>query len=129
MDLSALAGASINDAVHPDLCSLRYASPDDVTLTVKKLGRGTLLVKLGLKKAYNMTPVHPDDHTLLGIRWDTDVYTDTILPFGLHLAPNIFSELLMLLCGCCTARVFDGISSTLMIRAHQMSQCVLEFSR
>ena len=61
------------------------------TLVVQKLGRGAVLAKLDLKKAYHMVPVHPDDHVLLGIRWATDVYIDTALPFGIHSAPKIFS--------------------------------------
>ena len=60
VDLSAPAGASVNDAIHPDLCSLCYASLDDVTLVVQKPGRGAVLAKLDLKKAYRMVPVHPD---------------------------------------------------------------------
>ena len=38
-----------------------------------------------------MVPVHPDDHALLGIKWESQVYIDTALPFGLCSAPKIFS--------------------------------------
>ena len=66
---------------------------DDATLVVQKLGRGAVLAKLDLKKAYRMVPVHPDDHALLGIRWGTDVYIDTALLFDLRSAPKIFSAI------------------------------------
>ena len=36
-------------------------------------------------------PVHPQDQQLLGIQWRGKVFIDRILPFGLHLAPKIFS--------------------------------------
>ena len=91
VDLSAPAGVSVNDAISPDSCSLRYASLDDAVRMVRQLGVGTLLAKLDLKKAYRMVPVHPDDHALLGIRWGPGVYVDTALPFGLRSAPKIFS--------------------------------------
>ena len=129
VDLSAPAGASVNDAIHPDLCSLRYASLDDATRVVQKLGRGAVLAKLDLKKAYRMVPVHPDDHALLGIRWGTDVYIDTALPFGLRLAPKIFSAVTDALAWVLHC---NGRSITSMIYyflACQMSLCVLKRSR
>ena len=58
---------------------------------MQKLGRGAVLAKMDLKKAYGMVPVHPDGDTLLGIRWGTDVYPDTALPFGLRSAPKVSS--------------------------------------
>ena len=58
---------------------------------IQQLGPGTELVKIDLKSAYRIVPVHPDDHTLLGIRWNNAVYVDRALPFGLHSAPKLFS--------------------------------------
>ena len=56
------------------------------------LGRGTELVKMDLKDAYCVVPVHPQDHQLLGIRWDGGVYVDRSLPFGLwSVPPPIFT--------------------------------------
>ena len=66
VDLSAPAGAGINDAIYPDLCSLHYASSDDETLIVQKLCIGTVLAKLDLKKAYRKVLIHPDDQRLAG---------------------------------------------------------------
>ena len=80
-----------NEAIYSDLCSLRYhASLDDLTLIVQKLRKGTVLAKLDLEKAYRMVPVHPDDHSLLGIRLGTNFYVDIVLPFGLRSAPKIY---------------------------------------
>ena len=90
VDLSAPPEASVNDTIHPRLSSLQYTSLQDATATIRELGTGTLLAKMDLKKAYRMVPVHPDDHALLGIRWDSEVYIDTALPFGLRSAPKIF---------------------------------------
>ena len=91
VDLSSPMWGSTNDAIGSDICSLRYASLDDAAAMVRRLGTGTLLAKLDLKKAYRMIPVHPDDHALLGIKWGPNVYIDTALPFGLRSAPKIFS--------------------------------------
>ena len=60
---------------------------------ISKLGRMTNLIKINLKDAYRIVPVHPDGHWLLGVRWDGDIYVDWGLPFGLRSALKIFSAL------------------------------------
>ena len=54
-------------------------------------GPGAELVKIDLKNAYRIVPIHPDDHHLLGIDWKGDTYVDRALPFGLRSAPKVFS--------------------------------------
>ena len=50
-------------------------------------------MKLDVKDAYRIVPVHPSDYHLLGIRWRDRTYVDRALPFGLRSAPKIFSAL------------------------------------
>ena len=38
-----------------------------------------------------MVPVHPEDHHLLGLKWNGSIFTDTTLPFGLRSASKLFS--------------------------------------
>lgn len=38
-------------------------------------------------------PVHPDDRILLGMKWEDQLFIDTVLPFGLRLAPKIFTAM------------------------------------
>lgn len=91
VDLSHPTGSSVNDGILPRLCSLQYASVDMAVKMVRQLGIGTQLVKLDIKDAYRIIPVHPADHHLLGISWRGNVYVDRALPFGLRSAPKIFS--------------------------------------
>ena len=58
---------------------------------MRALGQGTQLVKIDLKDAYRIVPVHSDDYHLLGITWDGETFIDRALPFGLRSAPKIFS--------------------------------------
>ena len=51
-----------------------------------------------------MTPVHPDNHDMLGIKLRPDTYIDMSLPFGLHSAPKIFSAMADELAWCLTYR-------------------------
>ena len=90
-DLSSPIGHSVNDGISPDLCSLHYAKVDDAVDIIRKLGRGTQLVKLDIKDAYRMVPVHPADYHLLGIEWRGNTYIVRALPFGLRSAPKIFN--------------------------------------
>ena len=67
VDPSAPKGASMNDGIWPELCSLTYVSVDDVLRIVVRLGRGYRISKLDIKSAYCIVPVHPDDRPLLGM--------------------------------------------------------------
>ena len=49
------------------------------------------MVKADIKEAYRMLPIHPEDQPLLGVSWQNSIYIDKALPFGLRLAPKIFS--------------------------------------
>ena len=88
VDLSARDGASVNDGIGAEVCSLTYASVDNAVSIVQHLGQGTQLVKMDLKDAYHIIPVHPQNHHLLGIQWD---FLDHNLRFGLQSAPKVFT--------------------------------------
>ena len=77
VDLLAPVAFSVNDSVDADLCSLRrYASVDDSVELIQRLGWDTQLVMMDLKDAYRVIPVHPDNHHILGIRWQDEVFLD-----------------------------------------------------
>ena len=84
-------GSSINDGISPELCSLAYASIDDAVKIILQQGRGAELAKLDVANAYRIIPVHPEDRSLLGMRWKGKLLIDTALPFGLRSAPKIFT--------------------------------------
>ena len=85
MDLFSPHGHSINDGIFAELCSLHYASVDDV---VTQLGK---LAKMDIRQAYHNIPVVPADRYLLGLQWQQSLYIDQVLPFGLKSAHSIFS--------------------------------------
>ena len=90
-DLSFPEGASVNEGIDPDLCSLSYTSVEKVAGAARKLGVGALLAKADIKAAYRLVPVHPRDRPLLGLAWKGCFYVDAMLPFGLRSAPKIFT--------------------------------------
>ena len=91
VDLSAPRGHSVNDSISRELSSISYSRVDDAVDHILRQGRGAELVKIDLKNAYRIIPVHPEDHHLLGISWEGSTYIDRALPFGLRSAPKIFS--------------------------------------
>ena len=91
VDLSYPKGESVNDGVPASLCSLSYASVENATQFIKVLGHGTLLIKIDLKSAYRIVPIHLDDRHLFGIEWNGQVFIDQALPFGLRSAPKLFT--------------------------------------
>ena len=83
VDLSHPEGLSVNDGIDKSHCSLTYLKLDQVAETVMKLGRGAMLAKVDIQSAYRVIPVHPQDRTLLGMKWQGNVYVDVALPFRL----------------------------------------------
>ena len=90
-DLSYPEGASVNDGIPPELCSLKYTSVEAVAAMAQRRGKRALLAKLDIRSAYRLIPVNPQDRHLLGIEWRGARYADGSLPFGLRSAPKIFS--------------------------------------
>lgn len=90
VDLYSPRGRSVNDGIQKHLCTLKYASVDDAVRFILAIGPNTLLLKIDLKSAYRMVPVHPQDWFLLGIQWEGQTFVDQALPFGLRSAPILF---------------------------------------
>ena len=91
VDMSSPEGASINDGIPRELCSLSYVSVTDAAQGVVEQGRGALMAKVDVRSAYRNIPVHPEDRWMMGMLWDGALYIDTCLPFGLRSAPKIFT--------------------------------------
>ena len=91
MDLSSPEGYSVNDGILKKDCTFHYASVDLAVKKLQQLGPGALMAKMDVQRAYRNIPVAPDDRRLLGFQWQSQVYIDKALPFGLRSAPLIFS--------------------------------------
>lgn len=76
------------DGIDPKLCSLHYTSVDTAIAQILFISQRALLAKVDIEQAYRNVPVHPDDRLRLGMRWNNTSFVDTVLPFGLRLAPN-----------------------------------------
>ena len=91
VDLSFPRGVSVNDGISSSCCSVVYTSVDDAVQFLRQLGPHALMVKVDLKSAYRIVPIHPRDRFLLGVQWEGEAYIDQALPFGLCSAPILFT--------------------------------------
>ena len=66
LDLSHPQGASVNDGIEPELCSLKYTSVSEAVRRVMAMDPGTHLTNIDIESAYRIMPVHPDDRSLAG---------------------------------------------------------------
>jgi hypothetical protein len=53
---------------------------------MNKMGRGCLMYKTDLRRAYRQIPVDPGEYPFLCYTWRGNIYADTVLPFGLRSA-------------------------------------------
>ncbi|KAJ1148816.1 hypothetical protein NDU88_001642 [Pleurodeles waltl] len=96
-NLSAPLWSSVNDAIDPQLCSVRYASVDNAEDKVRALGRGALLAKTDIESAFRLLPVHPDDYHLLGFQFQGEYYYDQCMPIGCSISCSYFEQFISFL--------------------------------
>ena len=58
-----------------------------------QLGRASLMAKFYVENAYRIVPVNPEDHQLLGLKWQGAFYVNMVRPFGVRSAPYMFTWL------------------------------------
>ena len=72
-------GSSVNDGIHSgsflgELLNLSYPTIDVIVSAIISLGRGCMLYKRDLRKAYRQFHVNPHDYHLLGYTWNSQFY-------------------------------------------------------
>ena len=74
------------------LCNYRQCHTKNL-----QYGKGTMLAKIDIQRAFRLLPVHLEDRHLLTMSWKGEVYIDHCIPFGLRSAPKLFNILADLL--------------------------------
>ncbi len=86
---------SVNALITPQEVAIHYQKFEDVITMVGAAGPAAELGKFDLTDAYKHVLVQPDYWHMLGIHVrdgpKREFYIETTLPFGHHLAPNIFT--------------------------------------
>ena len=90
LDLSfSKSGDAVNDFVPKDSylgkeVSLKFPKVDDFVALIKQKGRGCLLYKLDLRRAYRQISICPSDYNLVAYSWKKHIFCDAVLPMGLR---------------------------------------------
>ena len=97
MDLSFPHGLGVNSEINKDSYLgtdfiLTLPSIDHITNKVKKFGRGCLLYKIDISRAFRHVKIDPRDWFLLGLKHE-NYFFDTCLPFGYRHGSGIFTRL------------------------------------
>lgn len=80
----------MNNMIDPTLCTVSYASFDEVVRWVKKCRKGSLLAKTVIELAFRLLPVHLDSDRLLGCHWEGQFFVDRCLPMGCAISCSYF---------------------------------------
>ena len=90
-------GESVNAGIDKNMYlgsqfDLNFPSVDHITEEAKRVGRGALLYKVDVSRAFRHVKVDPGDYDLLGLQWN-GTYMDTCLPFGTRHGSQIFQRI------------------------------------
>ena len=90
LDLSfSKDNSAVNDFVPKDSymgekVELVFPKIDDFVALINKKGKGCLMYKLDLRRAYRQISICPSDYNLVAFSWKDHVFCDTVLPMGLR---------------------------------------------
>jgi len=90
---SSPRGTSVNDRISKEEFSTQYENVSCATRWIRELGEGCQLIKVDIKEAYRVIPIHPIDQLLQGIVHDGHLYFDRCLAFGNRASAGIFCRL------------------------------------
>ena len=96
MDLSFPQGGAVNTNISKDSYLgtdfiLTLPSIDHITNKIKQLGKGSLIYKVDMSRAFRHIKIDPRDYFLLGLK-HKNYYLDTCLPFGYRNGSGIFRD-------------------------------------
>ena len=85
MIVDTLGGICIpKDTYMGDPFKLHYPATDNLVQLINEKDPKCLLYKVNIKHCYRWLPVDPYDYHLLGLVWNSKLYFDTKIPYGLR---------------------------------------------
>jgi hypothetical protein len=85
-------GSSVNDCIPDEVAAVHYTTVRRAAEAISRFGRGTLMAKADIRKAYRQLPVSPADYPWLGFSWGGRLYFDLVLPMGCRSACATFQR-------------------------------------
>ena len=72
---------------------LQYPTIDSITNCLKNLGKGSLIYKVDLSRAFRQLPIDPFDYDLLCLKWKDSYFSDLFCAFGTKAGSMLCSRL------------------------------------
>ena len=73
---------SVNGGIDKIFTSVEYETLDHVVTIIQSVGKGCFIAKADLESAFRILPIHPNDHRLLGFKFEGMDYYDKCLAMG-----------------------------------------------
>ena len=119
IDLSFPKGQSVNQGVPSDeylntSFILSLPTIDNITQKIRRYGKGSLIYKIDISRAFRHVKIDPASYFLLGLKLDKH-YLDTCLPFGYRHGSAIFQRItdsiryIMAKAGYCLTNYIDDL--------------------
>ena len=83
--------ASVNGGTYQEP-SVQYDTVEDAARVLRRFGPSAYMAKSDAEAAFRQIPVAPGAYHHLGVEWEGATYFDTRVPFGLRMAPFIYSQ-------------------------------------
>ena len=114
IDLSFPQGLSVNAGISRDRYLgtpflLKLPTINTITNQIKILGKGCMLYKIDISRAFRHVKLDPREYDLLGLH-HVDWFIDTFLPFGYHHGSALYQRLSDAVCHMMRHRNFDVIN-------------------
>ena len=78
-DLSFPQENSVNSRISDEYARVSYVGVPAAESKIMALGKGVLMAKFDLRRAYRLLPVHVEDRHFLGMRWRDQFYFTIVL--------------------------------------------------
>ena len=116
LDLSCPRGLAVNNFINNEeyfgrKMDLVYPKVDDFIQLIKAKGRGCLLYKIDLRKAFRQIKICPSQYNLVSYIWKKHIFCDTVLSMGAKSSAY------------CCQRVTNAISFIMF----QIGVCILNY--
>ena len=84
-------GASLNDYLDPDLCTVEYIQLREIVYTIQQVGKGAMIWAKDLEDGYFNIKVRPDQTKSLAFIFAGLLFIPMVMVFGISSAPLIFT--------------------------------------
>jgi len=104
---------------------VQHFKMEDIRTAVNLMSKGCYLAVLVQQDAYHMIPIHSSCRKFLRFRWMGVLYEYTCLPFGLSVAPWLYTKILKPVLATLRSQSFENVSylDDLLIIGQTYAKC------